>query len=90
MRKLVNIFFDKGIKWGPSYWTDHGGLLHYINNIIAALLLTCYFSIPYFLSGVIVRETRLRFKKTSIICLWILWIAVSYIILIRTLTSGFN
>ena len=88
--EFVNIFLDKGVKWGPNYWTIHGGLQHYINNITAALLLTCYFSIPYFLSVVIARETRIRFRKTSIICLWILWISVSYILYIAAFAAALN
>lgn len=90
IREFVNIFLDKGVKWGPNYWTNHGGLQHYINNIIAALLFTCYFSIPYFLSIVIARETRIRFKKALIICLWILWISVSYILYFAILAAGLN
>ncbi len=90
MKKGVHLFVDKGVKWGPNFWTNHGGLAHYINNVITALLLTCYFSIPYFLSIWIARETRLSFKKTSIIGLWVFWISASYVLGITLFTSGLN
>ena len=48
------------------YWSDHMGLLHFVNNIILAISVTLYFSFPYFLLIGIFKETSIKNKSLFI------------------------
>ncbi len=87
---VVDVIFTGGLKLDTRFWRNHGGLKHYVNNVNGAFALTYIFSVPYFFSAAIIKETQLSSKKWPIMGFCIPWLVVWLTFFAYILLNRFN